>query len=105
ALHSTLPDFRIALGGPSVNAFTAEVLSACDPSVAKRLAQLVAESGTARLWGPAARARAAAVAPGAALRGPRDLPVLIVATADPAALDAAVAGLAGDLAGQRVAAE
>ena len=30
-LDSNLPDFRIALGGPSVNAFTAEVLSACDP--------------------------------------------------------------------------
>ena len=44
-LDSNLPDFRIALGGPSVNAFTAEVLSACDPAVAKRLAQLVAEGG------------------------------------------------------------
>jgi hypothetical protein len=104
-LDSNLPDFRIALGGPSVNAFTAEVLSACDPSVAKRLAQLVAESGTARLWVPASRSRAAAFAPGADLCGPRDLPVLIVATADPAALDAAVAELAGDVAGQRVPAE
>jgi hypothetical protein len=85
-LDSNLPDFRIALGGPSVNAFTAEVLAACDPSVAKRLAQLVAESGAARLWVPASRSRAAAFAPGADLRGPRDLPVLIVATADPAAL-------------------
>ncbi len=104
-LDSNLPDFRIALGGPSVNAFTAEVLAACDPAVAKRLAQLVAESGTARLWVPASQSRAAAFAPGADLRGPRDLPVLIVATADPASLDAAVAELARDVTRQRVPAE
>ena len=104
-LDSNLPDFRIVLGGPSVNAFTSEVLAACDPSVAKRLAQLVAESGTARLWVPASRSRAAAFAPGADLRGPRDLPVLIVATADPAALDEAVTGLALDVTRERVTAE
>jgi alpha-mannosidase len=104
-VDSNLPDFRISLGGPSAHAFTADVLAACDPAVAKRLAQLVAENGTARLWVPAARSRAAAFAPGADLRGPRDLPVLIVATADPAALDAAVAGLARDVARQRVPAE
>src|ERR1700744_1666324 len=68
-LDSNLPDFRIALGGPSVNAFTAEVLSACDPSVAKRLAQLVAEGGAARLWVPASRSRAAAVMPDPGPRG------------------------------------
>ena len=104
-LDSNLPDFRIALGGPSANAFTAEVLDACGPSVAKRLAQLVAEGGAARLWVPAARSRAAAFAPGADLRGPRDLPVLIVATADPAALDAAVSELARDVMTQRIPAE
>ncbi|HEY1824264.1 MAG TPA: glycoside hydrolase family 38 C-terminal domain-containing protein [Trebonia sp.] len=90
-LDSNLPDFRIALGGPSSNAFTSEVLAACDPAVAKRLAQLVAEAGTARLWVPAAKSRAAAFAPGADVRGPRDLPVLIVASADPDSLPAAVA--------------
>ncbi|HEX4290503.1 MAG TPA: glycoside hydrolase family 38 C-terminal domain-containing protein, partial [Trebonia sp.] len=104
-LDSNLPDFRIALGGPSVNAFTAELLSACDPSVAKRLAQLVAEGGAARLWVPASRSRAAAFMPDADLRGPRDLPVLIVATADPASLDEAVAGLARDVMSQRIPAE
>ncbi len=104
-LDSNLPDFRIALGGPSVNAFTAEVLSACDPSVAKRLAQLVAESGAARLWVPASRSRAAAFVPDADVRGPRDLPVLIVATADPAALDGAVCELARDVMSQRIPAE
>ena len=54
-LDSNLPDFRIALGGPSENAFTAEVLAACDPAVAKRLAQLVADGGAARLWVPASQ--------------------------------------------------
>jgi alpha-mannosidase len=96
-LDSNLPDFRIALGGPSENAFTAEVLAACDPAVAKRLAQLVADAGAARLWVPAARSRSAAFAPGADLRGPRDLPVLIVATADPGSLGEAIGELTRDL--------
>ncbi len=104
-LDSNLPDFRIALGGPSANAFTAEVLAACGPAVAKRLAQLVAEGGTARLWVPASQPRAAAFAPGADLRGPRDLPVLIVATADPGSLDEAVSELARDLTHPSIAAE
>jgi hypothetical protein len=104
-LDSNLPDFRIALGGPSSNAFTAEVLAACDPAVAKRLATLVTDAGTARLWVPAARSRASAFAPGADLRGPRDLPVLIVAAADPADLEAAARALLRDLAEQRMTAE
>ena len=104
-LDSNLPDFRIALGGPSENAFTAEVLAASDPAVAKRLAQLVADGGAARLWIPASKARAAAFGPGADLRGPRDLPVLVVATADPGALEAAVRELMRDLLLQRVPAE
>ena len=104
-VDSNLPDFRIALGGPSENAFTAEVLAASDPAVAKRLAQLVADAGAARLWIPAAKARAAAFGPGADLRGPRDLPVLVVATADPGALDKAVRELMRDLLLQRVPAE
>jgi alpha-mannosidase len=104
-VDSNLPDFRIALGGPSANAFTSEVLAACDPSVAKRLSALVAEGGAARLWVPASRSRAAAFAPGADLRGPRDLPVLIVAAADPASLDEAVSALAADIMNQRVPAD
>jgi len=104
-LDSNLPDFRIALGGPSENAFTVEVLAASDPAVAKRLAKLVADAGTARLWVPAKQSRAAAFAPGADLRGPRDLPVLIVATADPGELEKAVAGLTQDLTRLAVPAE
>ena len=101
-LDSNLPDFRIALGGPSSNAFTAEVLASCAPAVAKRLSALVAEEGSARLWVPATKSRTAAFGPGADLRGPRDLPVLIVAAADPAGLDAALAELARDLMDQRL---
>ncbi|HVT68430.1 MAG TPA: glycoside hydrolase family 38 C-terminal domain-containing protein, partial [Trebonia sp.] len=104
-VDSNLPDFRISLGGPSSNEFTSEVLAACGPSVAKRLSSLVAERGAARLWVPATRSRAAAFAPGADLRGPRDLPVLIVAAADQASLDEAVADVVRDLAQQRIAAD
>ena len=96
-VDSNLPDFRIALGGPDGNAFTAEVLAAADPGAAKRLAALAADGGTARLWVPAARARAEAFGPDADVRGPRDLPVLIVAPSEPAELAQAVAELCADL--------
>jgi hypothetical protein len=104
-LDSNLPDFRIALGGPSSNAFTAEVLAASGPAVAKRLAALVAEDGAARLWVPAVRSRAAAFAPGADVRGPRDLPVLIVDAASPGDLPPAIAQMARFLASGQVPAE
>jgi alpha-mannosidase len=98
-VDSNLPDFRIAVGGPDENAFTAEVLAACDPEVAKRLAALVADGVAARLWVPASRPRTEAFAPNADLRGPRDLPVLIVAPADPGDLEKAFAELFADGAG------
>ena len=97
-VDSNLPDFRIALGGPAENAFTAEVLAAAEPPVAKQLAALVADGTGARLWVPAARSRASAFAPDADLRGPRDLPVLIVAPAEAAELEQALGELAGGLA-------
>jgi len=96
-LDSNLPDFRIALGGPDGNSFTAEVLAAADPAVAKRLAALASDGGTARLWLPAARERAEVFGPDADLRGPRDLPVLIIAPSDPADLDQAITKLCADL--------
>ena len=96
-LDSNLPDFRIALGGPEGNAFTAEVLAAADPAVAKRLSALAADGGTARLWVPAVRARAEAFGPDADLRGPRDLPVLIVAPSDEDGLAQAITQLCADL--------
>jgi len=96
-VDSNLPDFRIAVGGPQENAFTSELLTACDPAVAKRLDALVADGNSARLWVPAAKSRAAAFAPSADLRGVRDLPVLIIAAAEPGDLDQAIADLRGEL--------
>jgi len=96
---SNLPDVRIAVGGPEVNPFTAEVLAAAGPGYAKALAaRLDAGSPMARLWVPATRDRADAFGPDADVRGAGDLPVLIVAGAGSAELAAAVTALAGDLA-------
>jgi alpha-mannosidase len=96
---SNLPDVRITLGGPEVNGFTAEVLAAAGPGYAKALeAKLAAGAGTARLWVPAARSREDAFGPDADVRGPGDLPVLIVAGSGPGELAAAVTALAEDLA-------
>jgi alpha-mannosidase len=104
-VDSNLPDFRIALGGPEENAFTSELLTACDPAVAKRLDALLADGTSARLWVPAARSRAATFAPSADLRGVRDLPVLIIAAAAAGDLDKAIAELRSELAGGSVAAD
>ncbi|MBV9095883.1 MAG: hypothetical protein JO132_18770, partial [Streptosporangiaceae bacterium] len=97
---SNLPDVRIAVGGPEVNAFTGQVLSAAGQACAKALAARLAGSpgGTARLWVPAGRSRAGAFGPGADVRAATDLPVLVVAGAGPGELAAAVAALAEDLA-------
>ena len=86
---SNLPDVRIAVGGPDVNAFTAEVLAAAGRTL---------PGGTARAWVPAARSRADAFAPSADVRGASDLPVLIVTGSGTGGLAAAVTGLAEDLA-------
>ncbi len=94
-LDSNLPDFRICLGGPQENSLTAEVLDAAGPGAAAALGAQLAADGTARLWLPATRSRAEAFTPGADLRGPRDLPVLIVAAGD---LAAEITSLTADLA-------
>ena len=94
-LDSNLPDFRICLGGPAENELTAEVLATAGPAVTSQLSAQLAGAGSARLWLPATRSRADAFAAGADLRGPRDLPVLIVAGAD---LAGETARLAVDLA-------
>ncbi|MFI7356820.1 glycoside hydrolase [Streptomyces avidinii] len=84
AADSSLPDFRIALGGPGANAFTATVLAAADPAHA----QAVREH--ARVWIPARAPLRALWSPGCDLTGIRDLPVL-VHTGPPAELARAVA--------------
>jgi alpha-mannosidase len=86
-VDSNLPDVRIVLGAD--NAVAAEVLAAAGPAFAAQLAR------HGRVLVPPARTVAATWVPGADLRGPRDLPVLIVAGAD---LDAAIGAITGDLA-------
>ncbi len=89
-LDSNLPDVRIAVGGPDQNPWTARLLDAAGPAAAGELSRLLAGGGSARLWIPASQTRAAAFAPGADVRGLRDLPVLVVAGPDLAAAAAAV---------------
>jgi alpha-mannosidase len=78
---SNLPDVRIALGGPDRNSFTAAALAAAGNGYAKELAGRMEAGPAARLWLPAAQSRAEAQQPSADLRGPSDLPVLIIAGA------------------------
>jgi len=94
-LDSNLPDFRICLGGPADNTLTGQVLAAAGRGAADELAARLAADGAARLWLPAQRSRADAFGAGADLRGPLDLPVLIVAGAD---LGAETSRLTADLA-------
>jgi alpha-mannosidase len=91
---SNLPDVRIAVGGPEVNPFTAEVLAAAGPGYAKALAARLASAPAVRLWVPGARDRADAFGPDADVRGAADLPVLIVAGDLAAAVSALIADLA-----------
>ena len=93
-VDSNLPDVRIAVGGPEVNPFTAEVLAAAGPGYAKALATRLASAPAARLWVPGSRDRADAFGPDADVRGTGDLPVLIVA----GDLAAAITDLIADLA-------
>jgi alpha-mannosidase len=102
-IDSNLPDFRICLGGPEVNSFTAAVLAAAGGPAAgggpaAELAAQLRATGTARVWVPAARSRADAFGAVADVRGPADLPVLIIAGAGDAGLAAAVRAVTGDLA-------
>ena len=73
AVDSNLPDVRISVGGPDVNAFTRAALGS-------------ASSSAERTWIPAERALGDVWVPGADLRGVRALPVLVVAESGVAAL-------------------
>ncbi|MGW1027510.1 glycoside hydrolase family 38 N-terminal domain-containing protein [Streptomyces sp. NPDC002577] len=74
---SNLPDIRVAPG--TDNAFAERVLAATGADEAAYRAALAAHG---RVFVPAARTRREAWVPGADLRGPRDLPVLIVRAPD-----------------------
>jgi alpha-mannosidase len=95
-VDSNLPDVRIVLGGPARNAFAKEVLPE-GSAHAKELDRQLTETGRARVWVPAATPLTAAWVPGADLRGPRILPVLVIDAIDEASLNAEIAAAAADL--------
>ena len=90
---SNLPDFRFAVGGPAQNPFVAQVLQAAGPAYRAALEDQLARQGWARLLVPAERSLREVWQPGADLRGPRDLPVIVVAGRDDASTEAAVDAL------------
>jgi alpha-mannosidase len=95
-VDSNLPDARIALGGPDENPFTAAVLAEADAVYTDELKRQLYETGSARVFVPAAASLATTWLPGADLRGVRTLPVLIIAGGD--GLGEAVASVVEDLA-------
>ncbi|OBH04898.1 alpha-mannosidase [Mycobacterium sp. E2699] len=99
-VDSNLPDVRIALGGPARNSFAKAVLAQADPQYTAELDRQLAATGRARVWVPAEAPLAAAWVPGADLRSPRALPVLVV-DGDPGLPDdglaAAIASVVDDL--------
>ncbi|BBY49359.1 alpha-mannosidase [Mycolicibacterium arabiense] len=100
-VDSNLPDARIALGGPEVNAFTAALLAAAEPAYAAELRRQLDDSGVARVWVPASRALAERWVPGADLRDVRALPVLVLAAE--AGIESIVAAVVDDLADAEIA--
>jgi alpha-mannosidase len=93
AVDSNLPDFRLAVGGPDRNTFTAAVLET-SPAHAAEVRRQVAATGVARVWVPAERPLAEVWVPNADLRPVRALPVLVLA----GDLDRALASVVDDLA-------
>ncbi|MCV6968260.1 NEW3 domain-containing protein [Mycobacterium bohemicum] len=97
-VDSNLPDVRIALGGPDRNEFTKLVLRQDASIYAHELDRQLAATGRARVWVPAEAPLAAAWVPGADLRAPRALPVLLIDGRDDESLRSAIASLTDDLA-------
>ncbi|HEY1839890.1 MAG TPA: NEW3 domain-containing protein [Mycobacterium sp.] len=103
AVDSNLPDARIVVGGPGQNAFTKTVLAAADPVYAGEIDRQLAQLGRAVVWVPAAVSLTEGWVPGADLRDPAALPVLVIASRDDAELGAAVASVVADLADAEIA--
>ena len=104
-IDSNLPDVRLAIGGPAENDFVRRVLDAADPAYKSELDRQLAAGGSARLWIPATDPARASSDGLPDRRGLRDLPVLIVAGADPDATNAAIGSLAEDLDDATIAVE
>ena len=102
---SNLPDFRVAVGGPAENSFVADLLQAAGPAYRAALDSQLARQGWARLLVPAERSLREVWQPGADLRGPRDLPVIVVAGRDRASTETAVDALQAEVVAGRVVVE
>jgi hypothetical protein len=98
-IDSNLPDVRLAVGGPKENQFVAAVLAAAPSGYRTELDRQLKAQGWARLWIPEDRAAAGEAHAEAIpdLRGPRDLPVLVVAGRDAARTITAIEALSADL--------
>ncbi len=102
---SNLPDFRVAVGRPDHNSFVAAVLQAAGPDYRSALDEQLARQGWARLLVPAARSLREVWQPGADLRGPLDLPVIVVAGVDETSMVAAVDALQAAVVAGRIVVE
>jgi len=100
---SNLPDVRVVVGGPDDSSLARAVLSDAPAGFGEELSRQLAGDGTARLWVPAKAPLGEVWKPNADLRGPRDLPVLLVAGTDAAATERALEVLAADVASGRCA--
>jgi alpha-mannosidase len=97
ATDSNLPDFRVAIGGPTDNAFTADALALAGQEYADEVTRQLKERGRARVWLPAQLELAEVWQPGADLRATGALPVLVVAGRDDEALRQELDALVEDL--------
>ncbi|ORB85538.1 alpha-mannosidase [Mycobacterium kansasii] len=102
-VDSNLPDTRIALGGPDRNVFTKAVLAEADPVYTAELERQLTDKGQARVWVPAMTPLAEVWVPGADLRAPRALPVLVIDGRDDDSLAGAIASVVADLADAEIA--
>ncbi len=99
---SNLPDFRVAVGTPEDNPFVAAVLDAAGPQWSQALGEQLGSQGHALLLVPSERPLDQVWVPNADLRGPRDIPVLVVAGTGPDAMASAAGALCEAIATGRV---
>jgi alpha-mannosidase len=99
---SNLPDFRIAIGGPTENAFVAEVLQDAGLPYRAELDKQLASQGWARVLVPPTLPLAERWQPNADLRDARALPVLVVAASDETQTRAAASALATEIVTGRI---
>ena len=97
AVDSNLPDFRVAIGGPQDNLFTADVLSRVDDGFTAELDRQIDQQGRARVWVPATGPLSDVWVPNADLREAGALPVLVIAGASEEKLLAELEAVAQDL--------